>query len=439
MTDLSTKTFVVFDSGLYADLAACMAKSGARVCYFCPWVAAFSDPELADIGVGLPCVERVKYFWDTVREFDPMADDVVFVFPAVQYGDVQEHLKRMGFKVWGSGAAEELELFRADAKKVMAALGLAVNKYEIVKGIPALAKYLQEHENVHVKVSEFRGIVESFHSPNYTEVEGRLDQIAHDLGPYRKRIQQFIVEADIPTKIETGGDDLLVKGRFSTAVACTGLEIKDLGYLITSVKPDELPDPVREFNQAIEPLLIAYDYNGPFHSEIRVGEDGKNYCVDLTCRCGSPPLETMMAWIKNLPLVIWEAAHGRRVEIETVAKYGFQIGIYSEMAPEIDIAVQFPKSLADRVRLYNHAIDEYGVSWVISTEAKLKQLGSVVGLGNTISEAVADGLKNAKQVSADKLDVKTDMVGKLIEELKAAKAKGITLGDSEIPTSIPVD
>lgn len=437
-TDLSTKTFVVFDSGLFPDLAVRLAKDAGRVCYFCPWVTAFSDTDLVDIGSGLPGVERVKYFYDLVNEFDPKDDEVVFVFPAVGFGDVQEDLKRRGFPTWGCGHAQQLELLRVSAKEAMRNLGLAVNKYEVVTGVDALRDYLKSHEDVYVKVSEYRGITESFRAKNYIEVEARLDVLAAELGPHRKHTQAFIVEKGIPTKIETGGDDWLVKGEFSKLIACTGLEIKDLGYLITSVKPSELPEPVQEFNQAIEPLLQQYDYTGPFHSEIRVGEDGKNYPIDLTARGGSPPLETMLSWINNFSKVIWEAAHGRRLEMEFTAKYGFQIGIYSEQAPEMNVAVTFPSAIADRVRLYNHMIDSDGVNWVISTEAKLHQLGSVVGLGDTIQDAVVDGLDNADMVSADKLEVKTDMVGKLVEELRAAKAKGITLGDSPLPTKIEV-
>jgi hypothetical protein len=401
-------------------------------------VTAFPKAKRADIGRGLPGVNRLKRFWELVDTFNPEDDEVVFVFTDIQNGDIQEHLKKLGFPVWGSGDAEQLELLRASAKEAIKKLGLAVNPYEVVTGIGSLRLYLREHEDVYVKVSEYRGIGESFHSRNYLEVEARLDKLAAELGPYRKHIQQFIVEKSIPTKIETGGDDWLVKGEFSKLVACTGTEIKDVGYLITAVNPLMLPEAVQKFNVAIEPLLKQYDYNGPFHSEIRVGEDGKDYPIDLTLRVGSPPTEIMQSWVKNLPQVIWEAAHGRRVEMEFAAKYGFQIGLRSDMALRSDIAVEIPMDLEDRVSLYHHMMDDNGLSYVLNVGEEIRELGYVVGLGDTIEAAVKDALSIAKQVSADTLEVQTDMVGKLIDELKAAKSKGIQLGSSPIPEKIEV-
>jgi hypothetical protein len=75
---------------------------------------------------------------------------------------------------------------------------------------------------------------------------------------------------------------------------------------------------------------------------------------------------------------------------------------------------------------------------VLNVGEEIRELGYVVGLGDTIEAAVKDALSIAKQVSADTLEVQTDMVGKLIDELKAAKSKGIQLGSSPIPEKIEV-
>lgn len=437
MIDLKSKTFVVYDSGLMVSVAERLARDAGRVVYFCPWVTDLSCPDLADIGTGIPGVERAKYFWDIVGEFDPKDDDVCFVFTGIGFGDVQEQLFRMGFPVWGSRKGEEMEMFRDTMKQAQKRLGLAVNPYEVVTGIERLRFYLDAHPDTYVKVSEFRGITESFHAETYELVEARLDAMAAQLGPIRKRTQQFICEKSIPTKIETGGDHYVVDGQF-TEKQIFGLEIKDCLYCLTAVPQAKLPACIQELNTALAPMLKAYGYRGPFHSEIRVGEDGKNYFIDATCRTGSPPTETMLEWMTNFSETVWETAHGRLVEFETEKAYGVQICLISEQAPESWLAVSFPKEIARWVKLYNHAMNEDGLSYVVATDSKLKQIGYVVGLGDNIEEAAMTAAKHAKLVKADKLEAKFDAVPKLVEELKAAKAKGITLGDGEIPEIIEV-
>jgi hypothetical protein len=432
MNDLKTHTVCVYDSGLMTSVAERIARDVGKTIFFSPWMTAFPDPDLADIGSGLAGIQRADFFWDYKDETD------TFVFPGVGFGDIQMELVRQGKAVWGSRKAEEMELYRWGAADMMERAGLAQPERKLVIGVDNLRAFIKKNPGWFIKVSKFRGIGETFEAENYALVEARLDFIAAEIGPFRKRTQEFTCWKAIPTKIETGGDHYLVNGESPKRREMFGIEIKDLGYLITAVKPSELPESVQELNRKLGPMLKAYNYSGPFHSEIRIGEDGKNYPIDLTCRTGSPPSETMEEWLTNYTQIIIEGARGNLIEFETEKKYGFQIALESPLAPDMNIAVQYPAEIARWIKLYNHMKDENGLSWVAATDAKLQQIGSAVGLGDTIEEAVTLGLEHARQVKADKLDVKTGMVSKLVEELKAAADKGITLGNSPIPDKIDV-
>jgi hypothetical protein len=430
MTPIQDRTYFVFDTGMNTSLAETLAARGAgRVLYFCPWVTAFSDPDLADIGSGLPGVERVKYFFDAKHEFDDDKESVTFVFPGVGMGDVQEELVRQGFAVWGSRKAEELELFRWTAKQIHRRVGIAVGPCQLIRGMTRLRDYLTLYRNktFFIKVSEYRGITESFKCEDIELIEARLDALAVELGPVRKHTQEFIVEEQIPTKIETGADEWNIEGQWPQIVPF-GIEIKDLGYLITTCRREELPEAVQDLDRKLGPVLGAYHNRGSYHSEIRLGNDGRSYPIDHTCRLGLPPGATMQEWITNLPDIIWEGARGRLVEIETASKFGFEVGLYSKQAIDLWLAVKFPEPIARWIKLYNHCRSAGGLRYVVATHSKLEQFGSAVGLADTIEGATDAGLEHAKAVKADGVEVKEEMVARLMDEIKAMRSKGIKFG-----------
>lgn len=430
MTPLSDRCYFICDSGMNTSLAETLASRGARVLYFCPWVTAFSDPDLADIGTGLPGVERVKYFWAAKHEFDDAKESVVFVFPGVGMGDTQEELVRQGFAVWGSRRAEELELFRWTAKEIHRRVGINVGPCVLLKGVQALRDFLEAHtdKTYYIKVSEFRGISESFKCEDIELIEARLDALKVELGPLRKHTQEFIVEEEIKTKIETGADEYSIDGQWPQIV-CWGLEIKDLGYLSVTSPRSELPEAVQDLDAKLGPILRAYHMRGPYHSEIRIDESGRSFPIDHTLRYGLPNLSTMLEWITNLPDIIWEGAHGRLVEIETASRFGFEVGLYSKQAIDLWLAVKFPDEIARWIKLYNHCRSAKGLRYVVATHSKLEQFGSAVGLADTIEAACKKGMAYAKQVKADCVDVKEEAVPRLMEEIKAMRAKGIKFGD----------
>jgi hypothetical protein len=247
-----------------------------------------------------------------------------------------------------------------------------------------------------------------------------------ELGPLSD-IQQFIVEKSIEAKDEVGVDWFTIDGQYPQKNCPYGIESKDLGYCGTMVPNDKLPKSVRNVNEKLVPVFKAYGYRGFYSSEIRDG-----VLIDSTARRPSPPGELYEEWWLNITEIIIEGARGRVVEIEPSAKYAFELILYSEFAAHHWLAVQFPKEIERFVKLYNHCILK-GVNWIVPTDAKLVQVGAVLGFGDTIEEAVNQGLEHAEQVKGDQLNVKKDAIPKLYEALRESAANGNYFGESEIP------
>lgn len=425
-TDFSKLAARVIDNGLSVSFAERLARKPdgfGRVEYFCPYASGFPTPNLAKIGTGFGGVERIYKFWDDVESVD------LFIFLDVGFGDLQEYLRRIGKKVWGSGAGQELEMYRWHAREMHAKLGLPVVPAELITGLSNLNDYLKTHENVWIKISEFRGIGETWNSVNYDLSKPRLDSLQQDLGPLAEE-QSFIVEQTIDTAGEVGYDGYNIDGQFpSTALA--GVEGKDVGFIMASMKYSELPDSIIEVNSKLTPAFKQYGYRGHYSSEIREGKGGIPYLTDSTCRVPMPPSELQQEIVTNWPEIMWAGARGELVDMQVAHKYGFEFILYSDFAPENFMAVEYPKEIANYVKLYN-SLRRNGVDYVVPTDGKLEQVGAVVGFGDNIAEAIKQAEKNADMVKGDRLGVKTGLVPKLMDTLRECKKRGINFGSSPI-------
>lgn len=430
MTDYSDKTVMVVDSGLFCSFAECLTRFFGRVLYHSHWVSQFPKPNLALINTGIEGVERVDYFWNAVLD----EDIDLFVFLDVHTGDWQRMLRSMGKRVWGPGMGEEIELFRADAKRMQAKVGLPVGPWKLITGIKALREYLKDKEDKYIKVSKFRGRGESWHWVNMMLSEPKLDEIEGEEGPFADDAE-WIVEDSIPTFAEVGYDGYTINGKFPQKNALCGIECKDLGYIGGVMPYSDLPEGVREVNSKLSQVFSAYDYRSFYSSEIRIGEDKKPHLIDSTCRCPSPVSEIYQELFKNLGEILWEGAAGNCVDFEPTAKYAFELLLYSEWARDHWEAIHIPPEAKQWTKLFNQC-QRRKTRWIIPSESKLIQVGAVIGLGNTIEEAIKTALKHADMVKGTELEVKKDTIPKLLRTLQESKKNGMTLGDSPIPSSI---
>ena len=224
MGDYSDKCVLLYDYGLFSSWALKLKEFFGRVLIYVPFKSGFPKSQQYAIGTGLEGVERIIDFWDYVPETD------LFVFPDIYDGDLQEHLRSMGYPVWGAGKGEELEIYRWQTKMLLKKdIGLPVQPVERIIGVEELREFLQEHEDKYVKISMLRGDFETFHHISYNLSEPLLDEIENKLGPY-KLFKEFIVEDSINDAVEIGYDGWTIDGRFPRT-AMQGYEIKDVSYV----------------------------------------------------------------------------------------------------------------------------------------------------------------------------------------------------------------
>jgi predicted RNase H-like HicB family nuclease len=424
-TDFSKARALVCDTGLFFPLALRLARPDgfAEVGYHSvTWQKGFPSYHEYDVGKGFDNVKHEPYLWDVIDDYD------ILIFPDVLRGDLQQYLRKQGYRVFGSGKGDELELFRAYMKQVMERVDLPVQPYKIIKGLDKLRDYLEkEKEDVFVKISLLRGITETFRGycgKNFWLLEPRLDEMANNL-QVRKNEMNFIVEDDIKTKIEYGIDTICIDGKFPK-IAANGTEIKDCAYAAVVQDYKNLPDGMQLVNERLAPILAEYEYRNFFSTEIRVADDDTPYLIDLTCRHASPAGEAQHELWGNLAEMIWMGAAGVLVEPEPTAKFAVQSIILSDRAEENWTPISFPEKFRDNMKLYFHTrINNH--DYVVPQIARMNEIGSIVTTGNTLQEAIDANMEIAEQVKGDKVEIHTDKIPKLIEAFKEMESKEIDL------------
>jgi predicted RNase H-like HicB family nuclease len=403
---------MVIDNGLFMELARCLGKTYKKVYYCCPgWVDGFPKLNMAIIGTGYPEIEVVDNVFG--EHFDSVD---LFIFPDVYFGELQVYLESQGKLVFGSRMGEELELDRAAAKESMKEHGLPVANYEVIKGTKALREYLKKHENVWVKVSKWRGHMETFQSQNYRLVEPRIDELDWQLGAL-KNVLEFVVEDDLPDCRETGIDGVCINGDFPKRVTC-GVEVKDLGWVGRFSTFKDIPEPITRFEVKMKPVLKAYGYCGLYSSEVRIGKDKKPYWGDTTMRAGSPPNEIYQVGIKNLPEVVYEGAQGNIVEFEEIAPWLAEILVHCPWACKNWQPIDFDKKFEDNIKLRN-GVKIDGRNYVVPQVGELPEIGAAVGWGKTMEAAIKMAKEAAESIEGYYIDIPVESTDKATEEIEA--------------------
>jgi len=390
---------VIDTSGNYVSLAARLASEYKRMYYCIPsWVDAYPSPNKTLIGEGIDGLIVVKNPYDVYDEID------LWIFPDVYYGAFGEWLKAQGEIVWGSCAAEELEIYRDILREEMPKLGLPVAKWVKINGMTALREYLQKNKKVWVKVNEWRGLIETFYSKNYDLVKPELDDIEFCRGILAERID-FICEEPIETDREMGYDGYTVDGEYP-AEWLSGLEVKDKVYLGQWRKYSDLPSALTDFNTKFAKEFNGYGYRGFFSLENRIAGK-KSYMTDFTARMPCPPGSIYLAMIENLGEVMWAGANGEIVPGKPVAQYGVELMMESNWAEKHICNIYFPKEIKQFVQLKKYAIED-GITQIIPIANGSNDIGSIVGLGKSAEEAIENVKKYAEQVEGTEISVRVD-------------------------------
>jgi len=380
-TDLSSKTVLVVSGPLYVSLAERLARDFAKVYLHVPIAGSYPHINKGLVGYGLPGVELVN-------EIDgPHLDEAdLVVFPDLYHPAAQVRIEEMGKRVWGSRHGEDLECKRELCKKLMEKEGLPVQPWKVLHGLKALRAHLKAHDGQHVKIDRWRGVTESFFAENYETVAPKLDQLAASLGAFQE-VLDFIVEDDLPDRVEIGLDTYCIDGAYPDLTLC-GLEVKDLGFTGQFVPWKAIPEPLRRWNEAMAPYLEQAGFRGSLSNEIRIGKDKEPFMIDATCRMPSPPGELWQEIITNLAEVLWSGAGGEVAEPIPAGKFGVEVILKSAFAEDNHQPVEIPEQFERNVKLYNSILVD-GRRYVVPQGDQMTEIGAVIGWGDTLEAAVA--------------------------------------------------
>jgi hypothetical protein len=387
--DLSKKTICIIDYGQYSYLAEDLAAQYKDVLYYVPTYDWCPMPDKVKIGTGLKGVTRVLTdtdFWNLVH-VEPSKEDKVdlFAFFWIGFAGLQRHITSLGYRTYGPMGSDILEcdkwLFNETLKKV----GLPAANMVKVKGVPALRKHIEGHPDTYVKISYYRGVVETFAGCFLDEI---IDDICNEVGPYKDEME-FIIQDKIESAVEVGYDGWCVNGE-RPKKTMFGPEVKDALYIGMIV--DEPPAIAHHVNEMMAPEFKRLGYNGSMHTEIRIEDaeysgdfKGKPHFIDLTARPGSPPMQTMsVMYRESMGRIIWDCADGVLPDPKPEAKYAGELLLKSPWHKKHAIKITFPKELEPWIRIKNHYIQD-GEHWS-GPMAQDDIIGSITAIGKTMEE-----------------------------------------------------
>jgi len=362
-------------------------------------------------GSGFDDFELIHDFWSMVDQFD------VIVFPDIYFSDWGDRLRKMGKLVFGGTQAEVLETDRHLFKDELTSVGLPVAPTQYVIGIQALAEALQKTEDKWIKISYYRGELETFHHIDWASSKQWVNEIQHHMGPLGETLE-FQIEDSITAVAELGSDGWAINGK-SPNYLTWGCEIKDCGYIGKRTAYTDLPSPLKSVNDTFTSVLQKYNHTGFYSNEIRVAEDGKNYYTDPCMRAGSPPSNVYLEMINNWDEIIIGAAKGQIIDPVFIATYGVEIILKSPYCNTGYLSLTYPDQYKDNIKIKGSFIQD-GQEYVIPfTQAgyELECFGSVIVVGDDLQQTIEQALEIAGSVEGYRVDYNAAALPKAIETI----------------------
>lgn len=427
MKELSQTTFAVVDHGLFLPLALKLAENSLRVLYWTPWERGF--PLLNDCitGDGFEKVERIDDLWSIKNEVD------VWCFPDIQHSGLQLELESQGRPVWGSRRGDSLELSREKFHRILKETGLDVPKFERIVGLTNLRVYLKDKENAYIKISKYRGSLETTHYRNWREDETLLDGWAVKFGPAKELIP-FMVFENIKAITEVGGDTYGVDGQWPSLML-HGDEWKDKGYIGAVTKTEEMPDEIKAVLAAFSPILKQERYRNQWSMELRV-TDNAAYFIDPTCRGGLPSTASQIEVWKNFAEIVLAGAHGELVDPEPVAQFTCECVLTMKSDKHSWGVTEIPDELKQWMKLAA-CCEIDGRICFPPDDSMGDEIGWMVALGDTIKEVI-ETMLGYVELLPDGVSANTDSLTQLLKEIAKGESEGIPFADEVPPPEIVI-
>jgi hypothetical protein len=414
--------------GLYFPLAQKLSLTYKKIDYYDPHSEAFPTLNAAMIGESFPEDERLERideyeFWTRKSQYD------LYVMPDSQEAGLQHELVSQGKPVWGSQRSGLIEHSRETFIRILKDFGFEVPPFERVIGVSKLCEHLKPRDKQIIKVSRFRGTMETYKWENWDDGEAWLDAKSAELGGF-KDLLPFLVFESIDTKFEIGSDTYAV-GRKYPNLLLDGTETKDRSYF-SALKPmDDLPEQTQAFWQAYSEVLGKTDHVNFVSIEIRVKDD-HFYPIDITPRGPLPGSASQMELYANLPTIIAAGAQGELIDPEPAAYFSAECALTMDCKPPQMPSVRVPEKLDQWMKLGGIARVN-GRCWFPPLKGdKGNEIGWLVAIGDTPKETI-EKLKEYVSMLPPGVEARIDAIAQTLSEIEQAKDEGIVLTDQSLP------
>jgi hypothetical protein len=419
MKNLEDKKVLVYDYGNYFEVAMRLSRDYGAVYYFNP-VEKNGFTEQNPLAIGLNVPEVIK-----VREWASVIDEIDLVFfPDSMEPHLQNFFRSIGKLVFGSVFACELEHNRVLLKETLRDLGLPVGLYSTAKGLDQLEELLKNSTGGYVK-SSLRGEMETWRHKKWELSEREIKRLRVEMGLYENE-ETYILEHPIEAISEIGYDGFCIDGKYPEVSLC-GIEVKDCAYISRFIHYNRLPEQLKLINEGFSDIFNKMGYRAQYSTEVIISKDKRGFLIDNTCRCGAPPTSIMLEAYTNYSEIVWDVANGRMPKIEFEYQWGVELVIKSDIAEHQESPIIVPEEYKKFVKIKNLAIDKNGTWYHVPQGVKmLKEIGSVIGLGNSLDQAIKMAKKIADSIEGFDTYVKTEALDSARESLDELKKAGIS-------------
>jgi hypothetical protein len=314
-----------------------------------------------------------------------------------------------------------MELDRWEMRKLQKRLGIPAPPTQRFSSIDDLSNYLKGTRNQYVKLSCFRGDLETFYHDTWHITEVILDDLVRRVGALKDHYE-FIVE-DAIEGVEVAYDGWTVLGQFPRHVF-HGIEVKDKCYVGKFTEYDKLPAPVKTVNSLLAPVLEHEGAIGFCAFEMILKSPTEYFVIDPCLRAFSPPLEVMMEAYDNIAQIIWEGAHGNMVEPVAIGTYAVEAMLHSNFALSNWVPIEVPQGQERWLKLRNAAIID-GKLYHVPTGGEMPEIGAVVAVANTLTEAIALVKERAEGIKGHQVEIHTHALDDAQQEIFKGHDVGI--------------
>ena len=134
-------------------------------------------------------------------------------------------------------------------------------------------------------------------------------------------------------------------------------------------------------------------------------------------RLGTPSNELLQELFDNWPQVLWDGAGGVCTTPRKKFEFGCMAVIHSEFAVENTQSISYPKEIDEYVKLRFH-VRRNGKDYVAPQTIGLPDLGVVVGVGNSLLEAINLCKKRAAMIKGFGIEVSLGSIDKALDTIR---------------------